>query len=108
MFPCVGVGELVVGDAKCDASTSGVDSTITRTLGIGTCDIHFTVHTIHSFFIIKKRLVLQISLCCGLGLALVHQDFPFQSIREKEFQKRIKGMANSCFAVRLISNRDPA
>ena len=51
------------------------------------------VHT--SFFIIKKG----ISLCYGLGLDLVHQDFPFQSIREKEFQKRIKGMANSCFAV---------
>ena len=44
-----------------------------------------------SFFIVKK----EISLCYGLGLALVHQDFPFQSIREKEFQKRIKGMANS-------------
>jgi hypothetical protein len=37
----------------------------------------------------------EIGLCYGLGLALVHQDFPFQSIREKEFQKRIKGMANS-------------
>ena len=53
----------------------------------------FRGHT--SFFIVKK----EISLCYGLGLALVHQDFPFQSIREKEFQKRIKGMANSCFAV---------
>ena len=44
-----------------------------------------------SFFIIKK----DISLCYGLGMDMVHQDFPFQSIREKEFQKRIKGMANS-------------
>ena len=51
------------------------------------------LHT--SFFITKK----EVSLCYGLGLDLVHQDFPFQSIREKEFQKRIKGMANSCFAV---------
>ena len=46
-----------------------------------------------SFFIIKK----DISLCYGLGMDMVHQDFPFQSIREKEFQKRIKGMANSWF-----------
>ena len=44
-----------------------------------------------SFFIVKK----EISLCYGLGLALVHQDSPFQSIREKDFQKRIKGVANS-------------
>ena len=44
-----------------------------------------------SFFIIKK----DISLCYGLGMDMVRQDFPFQSIREKEFQKRIKGMANS-------------
>ena len=48
-----------------------------------------THHT--SFFTIKK----DISLCYGLGMDMVHQDFPFQSIREKEFQKRIKGMANS-------------
>ena len=46
-----------------------------------------------SFFIVKK----DISLCYGLGMDMVHQDFPFQSIREKEFQKRIKGMANSWF-----------
>ena len=44
-----------------------------------------------SFVIIKK----DISLCYGLGMDMVHQDFTFQSIREKEFQKRIKGMANS-------------
>ena len=35
---------------------------------------------------------------------LVSQDFPFQSIREKEFQKRIKGMANSCNLVSLVSD----
>ena len=35
----------------------------------------------------------------GLGMDMVHQDFPFQSIREKEFQKRIKGMANSWLTV---------
>ena len=44
-----------------------------------------------SFFIIKK----DISLCYGLGMDMVHQDFPFQSIREKEFKREIKGMANS-------------
>ena len=32
------------------------------------------------------------SLCYGLGMDMVDQDFPFQSVRE---QKRIKGMANS-------------
>ena len=26
---------------------------------------------------------------------MVHRDFPFQSIREKEFKREIKGMANS-------------
>ena len=47
------------------------------------------MHT--SFFIIKE----DISLCYGLGMDMVHQDFPFQSIREKEFKREIKGMANS-------------
>ena len=49
----------------------------------------FLFHT--SFFIIKKDN----SLCYGLGMDMVHQDFPFQSIREKEFKREIKGMANS-------------
>ena len=40
-----------------------------------------------SFFIIKKDN----SLCYGLGMDMVHQNFPFQSIREKEFQKRNQG-----------------
>ena len=44
-----------------------------------------------SFFIIKK----DISLCYGLGMDMVHPDFLFQSIREKEFKREIKGMANS-------------
>ena len=44
-----------------------------------------------SFFIIKK----DISLCYGLGMDMVHQDFPFQSIREKEFKREIKEMANA-------------
>ena len=34
---------------------------------------------------------------------MFHQDFPFQSIREKEFQKRIKGMATLDFAVSFLS-----
>ena len=49
------------------------------------------IHT--SFFIIKK----DISLCYGLGMDMVHQDFPFQSIREKEFKREIKGMASLFF-----------
>ena len=51
--------------------------------------LYNSIHT--SFFIIKK----DISLCYGLGMNMVHQDFPFQSIREKEFKREIKGMANS-------------
>ena len=45
----------------------------------------------HQFLYNKK----DISLCYGLGVDMVHQDFPFQSIREKEFKREIKGMANS-------------
>ena len=41
-------------------------------------DVRSKAHT--SFFMIKK----DISLCYDLGMDMVHQDFPFQSIREKE------------------------
>ena len=44
-----------------------------------------------SFFIIKK----DVNLCYGLGMDMVHQDLPFESIREEEFKREIKGMANS-------------
>ena len=40
-----------------------------------------------SFFTMKKEM----SLCYGLGLDLVHQDFHFQSIREKRFKKESRG-----------------
>ena len=40
-----------------------------------------------SFFIIKELT----SLFYGLGLDLVHPDFPFQSIREKYFQRESRG-----------------
>ena len=49
------------------------------------------LHKHTSFFIIEELT----SLCYGLGSDLVHQDFPFQSIREKSFKREIKGMANS-------------
>ena len=48
-----------------------------------------TVYT--PVFIMKK----DISLCYGLGMDMVHRDFPFQSIREGELKREIKGMANS-------------
>ena len=54
----------------------------------------------HQFLYNKK----EISLCYGLGMDMVHQDFPFLSIREKELQKMIKGMANSCFCRLLFVN----
>ena len=44
-----------------------------------------------SFVIIKE----DISLCYGSGMDMVHPDFPFQSIREKEFKREIKGTASS-------------
>ena len=48
-----------------------------------------------SLFIIKELT----SLCYGLGLDLVHQDFPFQSIREKSFKRESRGWQTLDFAV---------
>ena len=45
----------------------------------------------HQFLYNKKNT----SLCYGLGMDMVHQDFSFQSIREKKFKREIKGMENS-------------
>jgi len=56
----------------------------------------------HTSFFIKKGLYY------GLGLDLVYKDFPFQSIREKEIQKRIKGMQTLVLRVSFLSLRDRA
>ena len=39
---------------------------------------------------------------------MVHQDFPFQSIREKDFKGEIKEMANSWFCRLFLSLSEPS
>ena len=54
-------------------------------------------------FLYKKGLYY------GLGLDLVYKDFPFQSIREKSVQKRIKGMQTLVLRVSFchFARREP-
>ena len=80
---CIGQGVLLHSDKVKLDSGAPARATVPA-------EDHFTLHT--SFFIIKKA----ISLCYGLGMDMVHPDFPFQSIREKEFQKMIKGTSLFC------------